>query len=89
MKAINLLEELCSLCLDLEQCGIITTETLYEVGVRQYFGMPVYEGNLELGKTYFWVSANWQEEPSFSDGPSVIVGDEDELSWYFLYELEN
>lgn len=89
MKAIDLLEELCSLCLNLEQCGVITTETLYEVGIRQYFGMPVYEGKLELGKTYFWVSANWQEEPSFSDEPSVIVGDEDELSWYFLYELEN
>lgn len=89
MKTINLLEELCSLCLDLEQCGVITTETLYEIGVRQYFGMPICEGNLESGKTYFWVSANWQDEPSFSDAPSVIIGDEDELSWYFLYELEN
>lgn len=89
MKAIDLLEELCSLNLDLEQCGVITAETLFEVGVRQYFGMPIYEGTLELNKTYFWVSANWQEEPSFSDGPSVIIGDEDELSWYFLYELEN
>ena len=89
MKAIDLLEELCSLTLDLEQCGVITTETLYEIGIRQYFGMPIYEGNLELGKTYFWVSANWQEDPDFSDGPSVIVGDEDELVWYFLYELEN
>lgn len=89
MKAIDLLEELCSLNLDLEQCGVIESETLLEVGVRQYFGMPIYEGKLESGKTYFWVSANWQEEPSFSAGPSFIVGDEDELYWYFLYELEN
>jgi uncharacterized protein (UPF0128 family) len=89
MKAIDLLKELCSLNLDLEQCGVITAETLFEVGVLQYFGMPINEGTLELNKTYFWVSANWQEEPSFSDGPSVIIGDEDELSWYFLYELKD
>lgn len=88
MKAIKFLEAICTESVNLEQCNVVSGDSILRIGFVPYFGLPLMGGNVSAEKVYFYMYCDkdwWSTEMGL---PNVVLGRNTESDRVFLWELE-
>ena len=89
MKAIEILNAVCVECVDLEQCNVVSGETVILCGIKPYFGSPLMEGQIRKGYDYFYMYTREDQMFNSFSRADVILGYPNSAERVLLWEIED